>query len=450
MNAVARMAAAPATGGAARRAVRMRWPGAAVGRLQAQAGLLDLDGAPAGGADHAVGLADQVAAGQQQLLQFAPFGPAQAGVVGGPGGDQAGATAQAVGEQGDRQRVAFGGVVGVDRVVVAEHQECRAGRTGRQQQGGRGFCGQAGRRQRLAVGAEQAGVLPGLQRLAPGAAGLAGVEAGGQADFHTPGTGTLPAGLDQIVGGGGQRVGNAGDQVAAAVAVAVHRDAGIGRGHELGLPEGAGPGAGQAIRRQIALLQQAEQGKQFATEERLATARARQRSQRDQQRALAGDTAVVALHAPDRHDGGRIDPGLFGQARKQIAVGGQHGLAVGDALTVDQAGEVVPDRGGEFGLGIEQRQHAGIGRQAGGEALEVGGRHALGGGLGLQAGQAAVEGRIGAGDQRRQRQQRRQDAPGRHHGTMAGVWTEVMRWSAPAAGRAAEDSQPGWLQACRS
>lgn len=115
-----------------------------------------------------------------------------------------------------------------------------------------------------------------MQRLATGAAGLAGIEAGRQAHFHPPGTGALPAGLDQIVGGGGQRVGNAGDQVAAAVAVAIHRDAGIGRGHELGLPEGAGPGAGQAIRRQIALLQQAEQGEEFATEERLTAARTRQ------------------------------------------------------------------------------------------------------------------------------------------------------------------------------
>lgn len=79
-------------------------------------------------------------------------------------------------------------------------------------------------------------------------------------------------------------------------------------------------------------------------------------------------------------------------------MGDQHGLAVGDTLAVDQAGEVIPDRGGEFGLGIEQRQHAGIGRQAGGETLEVGGLHALGGGLGLQARQAAVEGRIGTGD----------------------------------------------------
>lgn len=76
--------------------------GAAVGRLQAQAGLLDLDGAAGGAADHAVGLADQVAASQQQLLQFAPFGAAKAGVVGGPCRDQAGAAAQAVCEQRDR------------------------------------------------------------------------------------------------------------------------------------------------------------------------------------------------------------------------------------------------------------------------------------------------------------------------------------------------------------
>ncbi|MFC7522241.1 hypothetical protein ACFQS6_24395 [Xanthomonas populi] len=64
-----------------------------------------------------------------------------------------------------------------------------------------------------------------------------------------------------------------------------------------------------------------------------------------------------------------------------------------------------------------------------------------GGGLGLQAGQAAVEGRIGAGDQWQQYQQPRQDAPGRRHGAVAGVWTDVMRWSAPVESTASDACQ---------
>lgn len=108
-------------------------------------------------------------------------------------------------------------------------------------------------------------------------------------------------------------------------------------------------------------------------------------------------------------------------------MGDQHGLAIGDALAVDQAGQVVPDGRGEFGLRIQQRQDAGIGRQPGGEALKAGSVHALGSGLRLQASQAAIEGRIGAGRQRQQSQHERQRAPGQRHGAMAGGWADVMR-----------------------
>src|SRR5690606_35594775 len=106
-------------------------PGAAVRGLQAQSLLLVADRAARGGADHALHLADGVAARPQQGLQFTPLRAREARVLGRPGRRQAAAAAQPVGERGDCQGVALGGVVGIDRVVVAEHQERRSAAPGR-------------------------------------------------------------------------------------------------------------------------------------------------------------------------------------------------------------------------------------------------------------------------------------------------------------------------------
>src|SRR5690606_20111502 len=97
-------------------------PGATVDRV-AQALLFLPDRLARAAADDAVDLADVVAARQQQALQFLPLLPRQAGVVGGPRGREPAAAAQAVGQVGNRQRVAFRCVVGVDGVEVLEHQE---------------------------------------------------------------------------------------------------------------------------------------------------------------------------------------------------------------------------------------------------------------------------------------------------------------------------------------
>src|SRR3546814_11774323 len=80
-----------------------------------------------------------MAAGLQQGLQFAVFGAGQAGIVGGPGGDEADVSAVAVdqgGELGDRQRVVFAGVVAVDSVEVLAGEERRASLAAGQQQAG--------------------------------------------------------------------------------------------------------------------------------------------------------------------------------------------------------------------------------------------------------------------------------------------------------------------------
>ncbi|MCW0450422.1 hypothetical protein NB706_003256 [Xanthomonas sacchari] len=187
------------------------------------------------------------------------------------------------------------------------------------------------------------------------------------------------------------------------------------------MAEGAGPGPGQALGPQVASLQQLQQCEQLAAEERLAAAFAGQGQQRHQQRALAGDAAVVALHAPHRDHRLRVDTVLLRHLREQVAVRGEHGAAVVDALAVDQAGQVVPDRRGELGLGVEQRQHARVRLQTGGEAVEGRLGDTRPGRGGAQAGHAAGEGRIGRGRRRRgwglreRARGRQQQDPGQTH-----------------------------------
>ncbi|KAG1540135.1 hypothetical protein G6F50_014407 [Rhizopus delemar] len=119
--------------------------GAAIGIGPAQALRLGLDRTTRGDTDHAVGSADVVATGQQQGLQLAALIAADAGIIGRPRRGQAFAAPQLVGQRSDRQRIAFGSVVAVDRVVVAEHQQRRALAAGRQQQGGACIGGQCRR-----------------------------------------------------------------------------------------------------------------------------------------------------------------------------------------------------------------------------------------------------------------------------------------------------------------
>ena len=328
-----------------------------------------------------------MATGQQQGLQLAPLRPRQARVVGRPGCSDTAAAAQAVGQGGNGQGVAFGGVVGIDRVVVAQHQERRAVAPGRQQH----RAARIGRRDRRTINAGDATRDPVRLRPALGSPGQRDIEAGRQFHLVAPRLAGAPAGALEVVGGGGQRVGDAGHQVTATVAIAIHGDARIGAGHELGLAEGAGPGTGEVRIGQVAGGQQRQQGQELATEELLAPSLAGQGGQRHAQRALAGDPAVVAFHAPHRDHGFRIDPVFGGDARQQLAVRGQHRPAIGHALLVHQAGQVVPDRGGELGLGVEQRQHAAVRLQVGGQPRELGRIDAARGGLRLQRRQAALE-----------------------------------------------------------
>ena len=108
-----------------------------------EARLLLQDRHPALVAEHAVDFADVVAARGEQGLQFPALGARQAWVVGRPGCREGRTAAQAVGEVGDRQTVAFGRVIAVDHVEIARRQEGWAIDPGEQQQAGARARGQA-------------------------------------------------------------------------------------------------------------------------------------------------------------------------------------------------------------------------------------------------------------------------------------------------------------------
>ncbi|KAG1275698.1 hypothetical protein G6F64_014858 [Rhizopus arrhizus] len=90
----------------------------------------------------------------------------------------------------------------------------------------------------------------------------------------------------------------------------------------------------------------------------------------------------------------------------------QHRAAIIHARALDPRGQGGPARRGEFGLRIEQAEHARVGREAGGDLGEAVGTDALAGGRGLQAGQAAAERRVD-GDGRWRRHLRRRCESGR-------------------------------------
>ena len=101
--------------------------------------------------------------------------------------------------------------------------------------------------------------------------------------------------------------------------------------------------------------------------------------------------AVVGLHAPDRGDDVAVDPvGLLHRVEDR-AVLREDGAAVRDALLADQEVEIVPERLGEFGLGVEQIHDPQIRRQAGDIGVEHRAADAAALGLRPQPLEAAAE-----------------------------------------------------------
>ena len=185
------------------------------------------------------------------------------------------------------------------------------------------------------------------------APGQRSVEAGGQAYLDAPRQAALPAAAPEEVGGRGQGVAAVVDQVAAAVAVEIDRQALVGGGHELGVAESAGPRTVEALGGDVAALEDAQGGEELALEVTLAAPEAGQRAECLDQRVFADDAPEIAFDAPDGHHRRRIDPVGSFDALEDRGMLGQVGLAVGDALVVDEARQVIPDRQPEFRLVVE-------------------------------------------------------------------------------------------------
>ena len=202
-----------------------------------------------------------------------------------------------------------------------------------------------------------------------------------------------------------QRVRNGIDEIAPPVAVAVHRKAQIGRGHELGLAERAGPRPAQLLGRKVAALDDLQRRQQFAAEIiPPARRRAGQRRQRLRQAPAPRDLAEVAFNAPHGGDGETIDAIALLGGGERLRVAAHHGAALGHLLLVHQRGEIIPDRRAELGLELQRFDHFRIGRHARHDAVERRAGHALLRRLGANARKAGLEIRL-----RRRRLRRRHD-----------------------------------------
>ena len=347
----------------------------------------------------------------QQGLDFAPLRPRQAGVIGGPGRGKGPCAAQAVGQMGNRQAVAFCGVVAVNGVEVAKHQKSRAlrPRRGHQPRCSHKPCGAAACGQGAAIHLLQAPRHPFAERPFGFAAFTRQVQACGQLDFKAPDLRGVPSGFVQKMGGRGQRVGHAVHQVAAAVAVKVLRQALKGGGHELGMAKSTGPRADQPFGRNMPGLQNAQRGVELAAKVVLPVAKARQRAQRLGQGVFAKGLAKVAFHPPHCHHGGRVHAVLQGHFVQQRAVLDQLGLAFGHPLIVHQGSQIVPNRHAELGLVVHLVQDAHVGAQALGEPSKAVFFHACCLGRAAQAAKALLEFCLAPG---RQGQRHRQQAHG--------------------------------------
>ena len=201
-----------------------------------------------------------------------------------------------------------------------------------------------------------------------------------------PGLAALPAEMHQEIGAGGERVGNAVDQVAAAVPVEVDRVLEIVAGGELQPAELAGPVADHFGNALVAVLHDAQRGEQLLAEEVGPPAVIGERGERAQDAVVAEHLAEIALQAPKggehrgRHAVGLLDAGedrgIF--LHRRLAV--LHAVA-GDQLVGElQEGEVedrlalvAPDDGGiegQVGRGLRQHPRRDALRQ--GVLLEVG------------------------------------------------------------------------------
>jgi hypothetical protein len=140
------------------------------------------------------------------------------------------------------------------------------------------------------------------------------VEALGQAHLPAPGLAAPPAQFVQVIGGGGEGVGQGAPEVLAAVSVPVHRVGLIGGGHELHVAHGSGPGALHGSRRDVPPLEDVQGVQQLGAKERPAAVVVGQGGQGGGYGVAAQVLAVVGLQAPEGHQHAGRDSILPGDA----------------------------------------------------------------------------------------------------------------------------------------
>nr|WP_246148700.1 hypothetical protein [Skermanella pratensis] len=320
-------------------------------------------------------------------MQLEPLVAAERPFVARPGTLDAGPARHPVAQVRDRQRVAAGVVVAQDRAEVVHHQERGAPVAGGQQDRRLGLVGQGARAGRL----PDTEPAPFRDRLAHRHVCRLVVEPGGQHGFGAPGFAGAPADVAQISSGRAEYVGQAVPQVAAAVAVPVHRVAGVCGRNELGMAHGAGPGADQTALRRVAPVDDPERLQQLLAPEVGPAAVPGERGQRLDHVVVAHVGAEVALHRPDRDDDLGRHPVVALDAREQAALRGELFAAAGDPGLADGAVEIAPDRADEFRLAAVRGQDFRQDAQPGQVPVHRGGADPRGQRIGPEARQPGLE-----------------------------------------------------------
>ncbi|MCY1534052.1 hypothetical protein D9M68_694080 [compost metagenome] len=161
----------------------------------------------------------------------------------------------------------------------------------------------------------------------------------------------LGAALAQMIGRGGQRIGQRVVQIDLAIAIAVGGQL-IERGrNELRHAEGAAPGADELVGRHGAVAQQPHRCVGVLFPQRLVLG-AGARQPGIQHVGLADLAAVVGFDAEDGDQGGRVNLVLLADGGELRAIFGQHGAAVLHAFIVHRLGDVVPPRFAPLGLAL--------------------------------------------------------------------------------------------------
>ena len=259
----------------------------------------------------------------------------------------------------DRQRIVHGRVVAAHRIEIRPQQEARSARHRHPHLRRR-----IGLRERLAVGAGDAGARPG--RIAAAAARCSA----GRADFIAPMLATVifPA-IDQITRGGTERIVRLAEWRHPAVAIVIDADIEPDLGHPLGVSHRAGPRSPHLLRRAPAAIDDAQRIDQLRLPIGAAAGfvpgeRGQRRKYRPHMVLLDQGIAEGGFDAPQRQQRAALDAEFLFDPCKQRFVFLQRLLAGDDAPVRDAAIDVLPDLFVEFRLVPHLLEHGHVGFDA--------------------------------------------------------------------------------------